>query len=236
MEGTTLVIAGALWNGLGIAVGATLGLVARRGVAVGFQQQAERLLGLVVGWIGLQMTAQYPNPPVLLVSLVIGGWVGSLLNIQGWIAATVQRWTSRIRGDLAGPFLNATLLFNVGALALVGAIQAGTTGHAPLLKIKALLDGTTAALLAATAGPGVLGSAVPTAAYEGIISELASPLQRVLTPTSLHALDAIGGLMIVGISANLLAGREWVKVADLLPGLVLAPLLAWVAAGLGVHL
>jgi uncharacterized membrane protein YqgA involved in biofilm formation len=231
-----LVVAGALWNGLGIAVGAGLGLVARRGLRAGFQPQAERVLGLVVGWIGLQMTSQYPNPPVLLVSLVIGGWLGGLLNIQGRIAAAVQRWTSHVRGDLAGPFVNATLLFNVGALALVGAIQAGTTGHAPLLKTKALLDGTTAALLAATGGPGVLGSAVPTAVYEGIVSELASPLQRILTPSSLHALDAIGGLMIVGISANLLAGREWVKVADLLPGLVIAPLLAWGTNALGVHL
>ncbi|MBX5465991.1 MAG: DUF554 domain-containing protein [Firmicutes bacterium] len=216
---------GALVNGLGILAGGLFGLIGGRRLSDRFRIQAQRLLGLAVGWIGLGMANGPTSPALLMAALLVGGWIGDALQLEERLA----RWQDAALGRFGSwihPLIQAAMIFNVGALAVLGSVQAGTTGTASILEAKAVLDGITAALLAAATGPGVLGAAVVTTAYEGALTALAAPLQRLLTAPTVHALNGEGGLIILAIAANLVTSRPWFRVANLLPAIVVAPLLA----------
>jgi len=128
-------------------------------------------------------------------------------------------------------FFTASLLFCVGPLAVVGAIQDGLTGDYEALATKSLLDGFAAIALAASLGPGVALSAISVFVYQGAISLGAGALEDVLKEGSdaLAALTSAGGVLIIGISLKLLEVRD-VKVGNFLPALLFAPLLVGVVS------
>ncbi|MDQ7794615.1 MAG: DUF554 family protein [bacterium] len=138
----------------------------------------------------------------------------------------LERWASRLGGEgLARGFIAATLLYCVGAMAIVGALEGGLEGRHDTLLAKAALDGIVSIVLAASLGAGVLLSALPVLLYQGGIALLARVLAPLLHGPSLAALTATGGLLVVAIGLNLV-GATRLKVADLLPAIVLAPLMA----------
>ena len=121
-------------------------------------------------------------------------------------------------------FVSATLLFCVGAMAIVGSLQDGLTHNYEILLVKSMLDGIFAMIFAASMGVGVLFSALPVLIYQGTISLGAGFIKPLLTDPMLNNITALGGVLIAGIGFNTL-GITRIKVANLLPGLFLVPLI-----------
>jgi uncharacterized membrane protein YqgA involved in biofilm formation len=175
--------------------------------------------------------------PVLVVlgALLVGGIVGSLLRLEERLAALGPRLHRRFsRGEaedahssrqrFADGFMTASLVFCVGPLTVLGSIEDGLGHGIQQLALKSTLDGFAAVAFAASFGVGVMASAVTVAVVQGSLTVVGLVLGDVLPDAAVSALTATGGLLLVGIALRLLRVRD-VPVADLLPALVVAPLL-----------
>lgn len=226
---------GAALNAAAILVGAVLGLVAGDKLGESFRELAIRATGLVAALIGAEMVFPVSRPVSILLAVVIGAWLGDWWHIDAGLEL-LGRWAENKmgRGGFSRGFVTATLIFDIGAMAILGSIQAGT-GHTPtILAAKAVMDGVTAMVLAATLGWGVMGSAVVTLLYEGGISLLAHQLVAVLPTRVMSDFIAVGGLLVAGIGLNLFAGKTMLKVPNLMPAMALAVGLGWM--GLALHI
>lgn len=158
---------------------------------------------------------------IVIVSIVIGVVVGELLHIEDGLNH-MGEWAQRrfAKGDTG--FVNATLLFSVGAMAVVGSLEAGLTGKADTLIAKAVLDGVSALIFASTLGVGVAFSAIPLTIYQGGIALLAGMLKPVMTDALIQEMSAVGSLLIVALSLNMLeATRERIRVGNLQPAILI---------------
>ena len=170
----------------------------------------------------------------LLGSILIGGIAGTLLGVDARLTAfgdaLQRRFTSPERtSTVSEAFVTATIVFCVGPLTFLGAIQNGLTGDASLLVIKSVLDGFTAIALAAALGWGVLLTIAVILVYQGGLALGAAGLAHALSDPQLREMNAVGGLLILAVGLRLLDIRD-VKVADYLPAIVVAPLLVAIVA------
>jgi uncharacterized protein len=180
-----------------------------------------------------------PHAPLLVVlgSLVIGGIVGSLLRLEQRVESLGGRIQRRLAGGADSAerarfiegFVTASLVFCTGPLTILGSLSDGLGHGADQLYLKATLDGFAAIAFAASFGWGVTASALTVLVVQGSITALGAVLGDVLSDAGLAAVTASGGLMLVGVALRLLRIRE-IAVADLLPGLVVAPLLVQAVA------
>ena len=183
--------------------------------------------------------------PVLVVlgALLVGGIVGSLLHLEDRLAALgplLHRRLSRAGADADHPsrqrfadgFMTASLVFCVGPLTVLGSIEDGLGHGIQQLALKSTLDGFAAVAFAATFGVGVMASAATVAVVQGGFTLVGLLLGDVLPDAAVSALTATGGLLLVGVALRLLRVRD-VPVADLLPALVVAPLLTQLVVALG---
>lgn len=181
------------------------------------------------------------SAPVLIVlgALLMGGIVGSLLRIEerlqgfgGWLQSRLsQRSGSTERQRFIDGFLSASLLFCVGPLTILGSLSDGLGNGAEQLILKATLDGFAAIALASSLGWGVAASALAVAVVQGSLTVLGALIGEVLPQAHLAALTATGGLLLVGVAMRLLQIKT-VPVGDLLPALIVAPLLTQLVVGL----
>jgi len=180
-----------------------------------------------------------PHAPLLIVlgSLVVGGIVGSLLRLEdrveglgGWLQRRLSGQSgSAERARFIEGFVTASLVFCTGPLTILGSLSDGLGHGADQLYLKATLDGFAAIAFAASFGWGVTASALTVLVVQGAITLVGAGLGDVLPDAQLTAITAAGGLMLVGVGLRLLRIRE-IAVADLLPGLVVAPLLVLMVA------
>ena len=169
---------------------------------------------------------------IVLASLVVGGVIGSLLRLEqrveslgGWLQSRLSGASdSAERARFIEGFVTSSLVFCTGPLTILGSLSDGLGHGADQLYLKATLDGFAAIAFAASFGWGVAASALTVLVVQGTITALGAVLGDVLSDAGLAAVTAAGGLMLVGVALRLLRIRE-IAVADLLPGLVVAPLL-----------
>jgi len=182
--------------------------------------------------VDLALAWRDTNALYVLGGVLLGGIVGELLKIEQRLAALGDRLQARF-GDptdhestISEAFFTASLLFCVGPLAVVGAIQDGLSGDYQALATKALLDGFASIALAGTLGWGVALAAVTVFVYQGAITLGASLFENLLPEhgDALAALTSAGGVLIIGISLKLLQLKD-VRVGNYLPALVIAPCL-----------
>jgi len=216
---------GAIINAVAILAGGILGLLFRGRISEGISGNIIRVIGLCVCIIGISGALE-GDFMLLVVSLTLGTLVGELLQIDGRLK-TFGMWTqTKLKqddgnSDFAEGFVAATLLFCVGAMAIVGSIESGMRDDRSIILTKSILDGVSAMILASTFGFGVLLSAVAVFAYQGSIEFFAGYLQNVFTYPMITQISAVGGVMIVGIGLNMALKTE-IKVANLLPGFLFA--------------
>jgi uncharacterized membrane protein YqgA involved in biofilm formation len=240
--GTALNIASVLaGSGLGLLLGHRLPPRTRDVVTDG--------LGLVTLLAAALSAAAVLDPPleeavgrggpvlVVLGALLVGGIVGSLLRLEERLAALGPRLHGRFsrvrpgtavdhagRHRFAEGFMTASLVFCVGPLTVLGSIEDGLGHGIQQLALKSTLDGFAAVAFAATFGVGVMASAITIAVVQGGFTLVGLLLGDVLPTAGVSALTATGGLLLVGVALRLLRVRD-VPVADLLPALLVAPLL-----------
>ena len=221
-----------------VLAGTLLGWLVGSRLPAGLQERVLAGLGLVTLVIGVDLALAWRDTNALYVmgGVLLGGLVGEALRIEDRLAALGDRLQARMtrpgeHSSISEAFFTASLLFCVGPLAVVGAIQDGLTGDYQALATKSLLDGFAAIALSASLGPGVALSAITVFLYQGAISLGAGSLEDVLKEGSdaLAALTSAGGVLIIGISLKLLDVKD-VKVGNFLPALLFAPLLVGVVS------
>lgn len=224
---------GTLVNVAGIIVGALLGLILKRGLPESWQQTMMSGIALCIFVIGLKMALSTANIIITVVSLVIGAMVGELVGIENklnslgnWIGKKAASGEPGAAKKIAEGFISASLLFCIGAMAVVGSIQDGLAGDHNTLFAKATLDCIISVILSANLGIGVMLSAISVGIYQGVITLLASFLEPFVTEAILTEITAAGGIMIMAIGTNTLNLTK-IRISNMLPGIIAAAFLAW---------
>jgi uncharacterized membrane protein YqgA involved in biofilm formation len=219
-----------LINSAAIVVGGLLGLILHRKIGDTLKTVVYTGAGIVVVVLGLQMAFQTTRIVILALALITGGFLGEALNVEGGILA-VGNWlkgrlsqASEDGHDFAQGFLDASVIFCVGAMALIGSFKAGVEADYSILLTKSVLDGFVAMIFAAALGVGVIFSAVTVLIYQGSLTLLGRVLEPVVTDLVLSELTGIGGCLLLMIGLNLL-GVTKIKTANYLPGVVVVILL-----------
>lgn len=226
---------GTIVNIISIIAGTLAGIILKKGIPERINVTIIQGLSLAIVVIGLQMAIKTANPLIMVLSLVLGGLVGELLHIEknlDSIGVWVEKKVGKGQGDFAKGFVTASLVYCVGAMAVVGSIQDGLQGNPSTLFVKSLLDGVSAVFFASTMGFGVAFSAIPVFLYQGSISMLAQYVQSFLTQPVINEMSATGGVLIMGIGLKILGVKD-VKVGNLLPSIVFAVVISILAKKLG---
>ncbi|MGV2622972.1 UNVERIFIED_CONTAM: DUF554 domain-containing protein [Halobacillus marinus] len=221
-----MVLLGTLINGLCILVGTLLGLIFTR-IPERFKETVMSGVGLAVLLIGIQMALESDDIVIVLLSILSGALIGEGLQLESRLEY-IGRWIERKFANpeqtvsIAQGFVSASLIFVIGAMAVVGALDSGLRNDHEILITKAILDGFISLVLTSTLGIGVLFSLFPVVLYEGSIALLATQIQRFVPQevldTFIVEMTATGGLLIVAIALNMLKLTK-IRVANLLPSL-----------------
>lgn len=212
-------------NALAIAVGALVGNKLRGGISERFRSILMQAMALAVMLIGIAGAVKTTDALIVVISLAIGALVGERVNIEKRLEQVGDALKRRVKGAEASftqGFVSASLIFCVGAMAIVGSLDAGLRGEYSTILTKSLIDGITATMLASTLGLGVIFSAVAVFVYQGAITLLAGLLQPLLTEAIITEMSAVGGLLIFAIGLNM-QGITKIRVGNLLPA-ILVPL------------
>lgn len=223
-----MVLLGPLVNGAAIIMGAIAGRIIR--LPEQFQQTIMQALGLAIMIIGISMGITTANILIPIAALLLGSILGELCRIEVRVAqmGNLLRRSlgdKKSAGDFTQGFLTATLVFCVGAMAVIGGLNSGLMGDHQILYAKSILDGMLSIFFATALGIGVAFSALPVFFYQGSIALLATSLAPLLSPAILAEITATGGILILAIGLNLL-GLTKIRVGNMLPAVIFAALIA----------
>ena len=218
-------------NVVAVLVGGGIGTLVGARLSEGMRETAMNAIGLVTVLVGVQSFLRYDNVLVPLLSVIAGLVVGEALGIDAILKRFgdgLERRFSKGGSPVSRAFVTTSLLFCVGPLTILGSLQDGLTGDYRLLALKSALDFVAALSFASVLGWGVLLSAGTVLVVQGALTLSAGLLEGVLTENMILATTATGGVLILGIGLILLGLKE-VRVANMLPALLVAPLLVALA-------
>ena len=229
-----MVLLGTFINAVLIIVGSLIGKLFK-GISENMKQTIMYAIGIAVIVMGIQMGLKSENFTMVIICLVVGGGLGEWIDLEkrlNHLGHLIEKKFSsgKQNGSLAQGFVTGTLIFVIGAMGILGAINSGIQNDHDLLISKGIIDGFTAMILSATLGIGVVLSAVPVFIYQGIIALLAIQI-TMLVPTAtfdlfIQEMTATGGIMIIAIGLNLI-GLTKIRVANLLPSLLALAVCVW---------
>jgi uncharacterized membrane protein YqgA involved in biofilm formation len=197
------------------------------------------VLGLFTLLLGVSLFmegTQDPNENLLisLISLLVGALVGERLGIERWMQGLGAKLEARFAGGsgevvesnrFIRGFVTASLLFCIGPMTIIGSIQDGLTGDYQLLAIKSVMDGFASLALASSFGVGVIFSALIVLLYQGGLTLAAAQVQTFVSPHMLAEISVVGGVLLLSLAIGPLMELKKVRTANLLPALVVAPLI-----------
>jgi len=212
-------------NALAVLIGSVAGLLLRGRIHDRYEETVFTALGCFTLLLGISMAQEPCNPLFMVFSLVLGGLLGTWLRIEDRIVSLGEWIKSKLPGAMGqGPFamgfLDATVLFCVGAMTIVGSFKAGIEKDYQLLFVKSVMDGSVAVLLAAVMGFGVAFSAFSVLIIQGILTAMSGIVAPYVEQGMIDAVSAVGGLLIVMIAINLLKLKK-IKTANFTPAIVL---------------
>lgn len=214
---------GTIVNSLAIVVGGLIGIVFKNIIPEKLSDSLLKASGLAVLAVGIKLSLVGENLTLLIISVLIGTLIGELLNIEGRLdnlGATVESKLKNKESNITAGFISCTLVYCVGSLSIVGAIQSGLSGNHEILFSKALLDGIISISMAVSMGIGVVFSSISVFLYQGTITLLAQSLQSFLSDVVVNEMTAIGGTLIMAIGLNFLEIKR-IKVGNMLPAIFL---------------
>ncbi len=230
-KGEGMVLLGTIVNGICIIIGSFLGKLLHR-IPEKLKGTVMHAIGLAVMVLGLQMGFKSGNFLIVILSLVFGAVIGEVMALEDklnqlgkWLEKKIG---SSNQGSIAEGFVTATLIFVIGAMAIIGALDSGIRGDHNVLYTKAIIDGFTALILTTTLGIGVVFSVIPVVLYEGIIALFATQIDHFVPKEIMNAfikeMTATGGIMICAIGLNII-GITKIRVANLLPGIIVVAII-----------
>lgn len=222
MQGTLMNVAGVI---IGSAIGLTIhSRLPQRIITTTFQG-----IGLFTIVLGVTMAVKTTNFLLMIVSIVTGSMVGELINIEtrlDKLSEKIRKKTQVADDKFSEGFITSSLMFCMGSMAILGALEEGLGGTPHLFMAKSVLDGFCSLVLAASLGVGVIFSAIPLFIYQGGLTLFASSLQGSLTESIINELTSVGGLLLIGLGIDILEIKK-VKIMNMLPSLVIVVVLAW---------
>lgn len=197
---------GAIINALLIVVGTTVGMIIGKLLKEELQNQLLIAMGLCVIYIGIDGALEMRSALNMLLSMSIGTLVGNIIDLDGMIVKLGDKIQQKFSStsSIASGFVNSSLLFCVGGMAIVGAINDGLTADYSVLLMKGVIDAVSAIVLAAKYGVGVYFSAVLVLIYEGALSILALVIAPILTSECITQLSAVGSIVLLAVGLNML--------------------------------
>lgn len=217
---------GVLVNVLTVLIGSTVGLLLKKQIPEKLTSAVMTAIGLCTVAIGVTGVIKGENQLVMIISLVLGTVVGTLIDIDGKLTKIGDRLQKKKgeneKSTFSQGFVTASLLFCVGAMTIVGSMNAGISGDNQMLYTKSVLDLISSTMLGASLGIGVLCSSAFVLVFQGGLVALSMGLGSFLNDFAVAELICAGSVMIVALGLNLI-GITKIKVANLLPGLVFVP-------------
>lgn len=221
---------GTIVNTLAIVFGSLIGMSLKSGFIKEKSNAIMGALGLSVIIIGLQGVIQYDSPLKLIVSLALGVLIGEILDLDGLINRFARRIEKRFvsseEGRFVQGFVGASILFGVGAMAIVGSIQSGLESNETILYTKSLLDFISSIVYASTFGLGVLFSGFVILIYQGTITVLSSVIAPFLNDVIIADVGAVGSALVMAIGLNMLNITK-LKLANFLPSVFVVILISY---------
>ncbi|MGX7150574.1 DUF554 domain-containing protein [Enterococcus ureasiticus] len=221
-----MILLGSLVNGLAIIFGSLLGAILRN-ISEKMKDTVTKGIGLGVLVLGIQMAFKTSSFIVILISLCLGAMLGEAIGIEdkmNGFGLKLEKRYAKPGSNFADGFVTASLIFLIGSMGIIGAIESGVANNHQTLFTKAVMDGFMSIMLTATLGVGVLFSAVPVFLYQGTIAVFASVLMRYIPKELLDLLmgeiSAIGGLMIFAIGLNIMDITK-IRVSNYLPAILI---------------
>lgn len=227
---------GTLGNIALILTGSTIGFIIKGRLKQRFQETIMSGLGLAVMFIGISGALEglltvdngkviSSNIMLMIVSLAIGGFIGEAINIEarldrlgGWLKGKFKLNKEKDKGFVEG-FVNSSLLFCIGAMAIIGSLRDGLSADPSMLLAKGIIDGVVAIFFASTLGIGVFFSVIPVGIYQGIITIAAGFIEPLLSDRLITNLSFVGSILIFAIGINMIFGKK-IKSGNLLPAIL----------------
>ena len=217
---------GVIVNVLTVLIGSTVGLLLKKQIPEKLTTAVMTAIGLCTVAIGVTGVIKGQNQLVMIISLVLGTIVGTLIDIDGKLTKIGDRLQKKKgeneKSTFSQGFVTASLLFCVGAMTIVGSMNAGISGDNQMLYTKSVLDLISSTMLGASLGIGVLCSSVFVLVFQGGLVALSMALGSFLNDFAVAELICAGSVMIIALGLNLI-GVTKIKVANLLPGLIFVP-------------
>lgn len=222
---------GTIVNSISIVLGCIIGIIVKGRLSEKISTTVMNGLALCVIYIGIEGAFKGENTLLTIVCIALGALLGEIIDIDKWLNKLGDYLEVKFNKDkekeavsISEGFVSASLLFCVGAMAIVSSLQSGLSVNHETLFAKSILDGVSAIIFTSTLGIGVLFSAVSVFLYQGIITILSSSLSGILSTPVINSMTAIGSLLIIGLGLNMLKVTN-IKVANLLIAVFL-PILA----------
>lgn len=214
---------GVITNALAVIAGALIGTIFKKYIPKNLGDVLLKAVGLCVIYIGIDGALKGENTLILIISIVIGTLIGTLLKLEDRFYGFSENIEKKLvknqdntKQSLASGFVSASLLFCVGAMAVVGSLQAGISGDNTMLFTKSVLDGISSIVFASTMGAGVFFSSIVVLLYQGIIALLANVVSPYLTTACVNEMTSVGSILIMTIGLNMLSITK-IKIMDMLP-------------------
>lgn len=228
---------GTLVNMIAIVAGSAIGLLLKGGLKTRFQETIMNSLGLAVMFIGISGALQglftvkgnglqTVNVMLMIIALALGAFFGELFNIEEHLnqMGEFMKVKLKVKGEKGANFVegfvNSSLLFCVGAMAIIGSLEDGLSGDTSTLFAKAIIDGVVAIFFASTLGIGVFFSIIPLGLYQGGITLCATFVEPYLNDQLVANLSFIGSVLIFGIGINMVFGKK-IRCGNLLPAVLI---------------
>lgn len=218
---------GVFTNAAAVLIGSIIGLLLKKGIFEKISDRLMQFVGLSTVFISISgMFDENANALIVIISVVFGGLIGELCNLDGFLNKTTTKITGKFvkkSGEgarIAEGFVSSSLLFCVGAMTVLGSLQAGVSGDCTTLFTKSVLDFISSIIFASALGIGVMFSAVAVIVIQGGICLASGLIAPYFTDFMISNINVVGSLAILAISLNLL-GITKLKVANLLPAVFL---------------
>ena len=220
---------GTLINVVAVIIGSLIGLLINRKLPAKIITIIFQVMGLFTLFLGISMSLKTEHYLVVIGSLVIGAVIGEFIDLDKYM----KRWSEKLKQKLrmsndkfSDGMITAFLLYCMGAMTIMGAIEEGVEGSYDILLMKSLMDGVSSIALASGMGIGVMFSSIPLLLYQGGLTLFSSFIGERLTDVIVNDLSATGGILLIGLGINILEIKQ-LKILNMIPALVVVVILSY---------